>query len=250
MILNGLGEIVIREWHNTASRRHYFNLGEFIVMPNHVHGIIWLTGDRVLHDRGTARCAPTEDAGLEDRPARTFGSMVPGSLSSVVRGFKSAATRSANDYRNTPGDPLWQRNYYERVIRDDRLHDVRQYIVNPARWAGQELRRRIAPNGPTPLMRHETRAQQPIIHSPLADDVEIAAACSYDALDLRPRLSTICATGCAHWTWCRGASTPSKTSQAATHWPPRTHRSGRARGTRRAHDRRAQHRRRARAQRD
>jgi REP element-mobilizing transposase RayT len=137
MILNRFGEIVMCEWHNTASRRPYVNLDEFVVMPNHVHGIIWLTGDRALHDRGTARCPPTGDAGLEDAPARTFGSMVPGSVSSIIRGFKSAVTRRVNDLRHRRGAAVWQRNYYERVIRDDReLREIRQYIIdNPARWA-------------------------------------------------------------------------------------------------------------------
>jgi REP element-mobilizing transposase RayT len=137
MIINGFGDIVIRELHNTSRLRPYVDLDQFVVMPNHVHGIIWLNGDRALHDRGTARCAPTDDDGDDDVPSRTFGSMVPGSLSSVVRGFKSAVTRHVNDDRNTPGAAVWQRNYYERVIRDDReLNDVRQYIIeNPAKWA-------------------------------------------------------------------------------------------------------------------
>jgi hypothetical protein len=63
--------------------------------------------------------------------------MVPRSLPAIVRAFKSAASRRVNLLGKTPGDPVWQRNYYERVIRNDReLHDIRRYIIdNPAKWA-------------------------------------------------------------------------------------------------------------------
>jgi REP element-mobilizing transposase RayT len=54
----------------------------------------------------------------------------------LVAGFKSAATKRINEIRGTLGVPVWQRNYYERVIRnDEELSRIRQYIVdNPARW--------------------------------------------------------------------------------------------------------------------
>jgi REP element-mobilizing transposase RayT len=58
----------------------------------------------------------------------------------MVGSFKSAVTKRINQSRNTPGAPVWQRNYYERVIRDEReLDGIRQYIVdNPAKWAVDE----------------------------------------------------------------------------------------------------------------
>jgi REP element-mobilizing transposase RayT len=60
-----------------------------------------------------------------------------GSLGAIVRSFKSAVTTRINECRGTPGETLWQRNYHERIIRDEReLNDTRQYIeINPARWA-------------------------------------------------------------------------------------------------------------------
>jgi len=60
-----------------------------------------------------------------------------GSLGAVVRAFKSATTRRVNAIRNTPGAPVWQRNYYEHVIRHDRdIARIRQCIRdNPAKWA-------------------------------------------------------------------------------------------------------------------
>jgi len=59
-----------------------------------------------------------------------------GSLGAIVRSFKSAVTKRINDLRDTPGTPVWQRNYYERVVRNEQeLSAVREYIaVNPLKW--------------------------------------------------------------------------------------------------------------------
>ncbi len=60
----------------------------------------------------------------------------PRSLSSFVAGFKSAVTKRINEQRGTPGAPVWQRNYYEHIIRnDDSLNRIRAYIMtNPINW--------------------------------------------------------------------------------------------------------------------
>jgi REP element-mobilizing transposase RayT len=64
----------------------------------------------------------------------------PKSIGSLIAGFKSACTKRINDMRNARGTPVWQRNYYEHVIRDeDDLNRIRQYIHdNPARWVEDE----------------------------------------------------------------------------------------------------------------
>lgn len=61
-------------------------------------------------------------------PSQTIGA--------IVRGFKSAVTKCINKLRDSPGDPVWQRNYYEHVIRNDYdLNDIRDYILNnPLKW--------------------------------------------------------------------------------------------------------------------
>jgi REP element-mobilizing transposase RayT len=123
----------------------------FVVMPNHIHGIIWLTGaapagaqhtpksGRPLATMdalecgatsGNTRAAPLRRPDPLDGPGR-------GSLAAIVRGFKSNTTKRVNELRNTPGAPVWQRNYNERIIRDDReLEAVREYIRNnPRKWA-------------------------------------------------------------------------------------------------------------------
>jgi putative transposase len=100
-LLNGYGEIVKSEWMKTAEIRTNVELDEFVVMPNHIHGI-----------------------------------PVSNSLPTIVRLFKSTTTKQINKIRNTPGRPVWQRNYYERIIRDDdELYRVRQYTrENPLKW--------------------------------------------------------------------------------------------------------------------
>ena len=135
MELSPYGHIVEDEWAHTGELRPYVRLGVLAVMPNHVHAIIWIVhpdaGPRQAEedepDTGTARRARTE----------RFGKPVPGSLPTIVRAFKAAVTKRINERRGTPGAPVWHRNYYEHVIRDESdLARLRTYIAeNPARWA-------------------------------------------------------------------------------------------------------------------
>ncbi len=97
-------------------------------MPNHFHGILVIDKDAEEADgRGTARCAPT---------IRQFGKMIPESLPAIIRGFKAGVTRRINILRNIPGAQVWQRNFYEHVIRDENsLNRIRKYIINnPLSW--------------------------------------------------------------------------------------------------------------------
>jgi len=65
-----------------------------------------------------------------------FGKPVYSSLPTIVRAFKSAVTKRINEHRNTPGTKIWQRSYYEHIIRDESsLNQIREYIVNnPVQW--------------------------------------------------------------------------------------------------------------------
>jgi REP element-mobilizing transposase RayT len=62
--------------------------------------------------------------------------VLQGSLGAIVRSFKSAAAKLINEGRGAPGHSVWQRNYYEHVVRNDRdLDRIREYIIrNPANW--------------------------------------------------------------------------------------------------------------------
>jgi REP element-mobilizing transposase RayT len=120
--LTPVGEIVRDEWMMTGKLRDCVVLDEFIVMPNHFHAVLMID-----HVGAIRRIAPT--AG----PAS-------GSIGAIIGQFKSAATKRINQFRDNPGGPVWQRNYYERVIRADReLEGIRRYIAaNPAKWEEDE----------------------------------------------------------------------------------------------------------------
>ncbi|MGE0680570.1 MAG: transposase [Candidatus Binatia bacterium] len=137
MVTNKIGKIVEDEWLKTAVLRPSVKLDEYVVMPNHFHGIV-----EISHEcRGTARRAPTTNSPSREgetsrAPASEFGKPAPGSLPTIVRAFKSAVTQCVHDLRGASGASLWQRNYYEHVIRnEDDLRRIREYIqTNPVRW--------------------------------------------------------------------------------------------------------------------
>lgn len=126
MRLSEYGQIVKEEWLRTLLLRPGVDLDEFVVMPNHLHGILVLPAENV-RSVGAHSCAPLPQQRLYRQPR---------SLGSLLAGFKSAATKRINDLRHMLGMPLWQRNYYEHIIRnEDELHHVREYIqTNPLRW--------------------------------------------------------------------------------------------------------------------
>jgi putative transposase len=128
MLLNAWGEIVQEEWLRSAEIRREIELDLFVVMPNHFHGIIVLTGDTVGANR---RFAPTEN-----RPSGTTS----GSVSAIIQQYKSIVTKRINTMRDTPGTPVWQRSFHNRIIRNEEaLNKARQYVENnPARWAFDE----------------------------------------------------------------------------------------------------------------
>jgi len=135
VLLNAYGDITVDEWLRTAVVRHNVSLDAFVVMPNHLHGLIIITHEKV--DAPTGRRG--DPAGRPYMPNRAHGP-APGSVSAIVGQFKAAATKRINVLRRTPGAPVWQRNYHEHVIRDEgELNHIRQYITdNPAAWETDE----------------------------------------------------------------------------------------------------------------
>ncbi len=149
------GRIVEGCWQRLPEHFTDLVLDAFVIMPNHIHGVIVLpdvgaTGDaaadEALRDGGSER-APCQGVPLP--PSRNASSLRPrsmrtgrgigtkaGSLGAVVQNLKSISARQVNHLRGTPGAPVWQNGYYERIIRDEReLEAIRRYIVaNPAAW--------------------------------------------------------------------------------------------------------------------
>ncbi len=134
MRLNELGDIVKEEWERTPQIRPNIIIDTFVVMPNHCHAIIGLVKQ---FDAVGAYCntplPPTTRVG--PYAARPFISPTQ-SIDAIVRGFKGAVTKQINIVRTTPTNPVWQRNYYEHIIRtDESLETIRLYIKNnPAKW--------------------------------------------------------------------------------------------------------------------
>lgn len=131
VLLSDAGCIAREEWVRTGFLREDVELGEFVLMPDHLHALITLQGTR-----------KQEPAPARGRLARTGGS-----LGSIVAGFKAACTVRINEHRGTPGAPVWQRNYHENYIRSDRhLEAVRAYIAgNPMAHGVGRGGRRSAP---------------------------------------------------------------------------------------------------------
>ncbi len=203
MILNDLGKIAHDEWLRTPDLRKNIELDAFIVMPNHIHGIILITQAHsrtgVLH---TPQLLPSITPDLElntgesdslqrefdsyndgdvfntprhesDSHQREFDSYNDGdvfntpqtlrspsqTIGAIVRGYKSSVTKKINEYYRDKGEcnspqrksntpqpnrqiqTVWQRNYYEHIIRDERAYqNISNYIMNnPVKWNGDKF---------------------------------------------------------------------------------------------------------------
>lgn len=130
MRLNDLGRVALECWNEIPVHFPFVDLDEFVIMPNHMHGILWIR-DHNTSGRGTIYCTPTNCAPTPEG----FGKPVHGSIPTIVRTFKAAVTRFARQRTLYLGS-VWQRNYYERIIHgDSELNTVRRYIVdNPLKW--------------------------------------------------------------------------------------------------------------------
>ena len=131
MILNDLGMLTHRLWRQIAVKRPNVELDAFVVMPNHLHGIIMIVDDKSTEGSGERK----------ERQCRRSETLVSGSLGAIVGQFKRAVSISSNTLDQAPEQPIWQRNYYEHVIRSERsLTEIREYILeNPARWSEDDL---------------------------------------------------------------------------------------------------------------
>jgi REP element-mobilizing transposase RayT len=115
MQLNRFGQIVQSAWYDLPGHYRHVELAAFCIMPNHVHAIIVLTDHAV--------------DGYKRHP-----------LSEIVRAFKSFSARRINALRKMQGLPVWQRNYYEHIIRNeqDYLSKTTYILNNPLNWEADE----------------------------------------------------------------------------------------------------------------
>lgn len=131
MRLNDIGKIIRWEWLELPKRLHFLELGAFVIMPNHFHGIF------IFHENVGA----THQGLTESDFSKLDGSPLPHgpkpfSLGAVMAQFKSRVTKRLWKIPALKGIPIWQRNYYEHIIRNDcDLQAKTDYIeANPLLW--------------------------------------------------------------------------------------------------------------------
>ena len=113
MILNPFGSVVDESWRWLREQYDHIELDAYVVMPNHLHGIIVIT---------------------DNQSGQSVSQGKP--LGRLIGAFKTVSTKQINELRSTPGESIWQRGFYDRVIRNEaELESVREYISgNPAKW--------------------------------------------------------------------------------------------------------------------
>lgn len=139
IVLNDYGKIVQNEWCKTGEIRENIFVEDFIVMPNHIHGIIRVDDDAT---KGHMQCGNRGDGDVKNGhmqcapTGNSFGGSVSNSISTIVKLFKSTTTRQIKQIRNASKSSIWQRGFYDHIIRDeDDLNRIREYIfTNPAKW--------------------------------------------------------------------------------------------------------------------
>ena len=159
MILNEFGRVANDEWLNTPNIRKNIQLGEFIIMPNHMHGIIRIlhaaefnlpnsTGElhspksKEMHSPKSKEFNQSDHEGVcktppqspQPRQSRHTPQSPSQTIGAIIRGYKSSVTKQLKSLGLN--DKLWQRNYHEHIIRNDKAHEnISNYIINnPQKW--------------------------------------------------------------------------------------------------------------------
>ena len=135
MRFSSMGQIAEEHWRLIPEHFPHVELGAYVVMPNHVHGIIIINGrsNAGAFDRtGTTLSCP--DVPCPERAREKFGKPVKGSIPTIIRSYKASVTRRIQQEWNA--SDIWQRNYYEHIVRNDEEHNrITLYIEkNVARW--------------------------------------------------------------------------------------------------------------------
>lgn len=153
MYLSDYGRIVAEEWQRTGTLRDEVSLDTFIVMPDHVHGLLWIchSGDEPEQEKISEKStSQRKGSGMEGREARQNREEIAktaqeshpglekrkaGTLSTIMGCFKSAVTRRVNENRDTSDDTVWQSSFHDHIVRNrGELHRIRRYIrTNPQR---------------------------------------------------------------------------------------------------------------------
>lgn len=148
VVLSDIGRVAHEGWRDLPRHFENIELDAFIIMPNHMHGILVILDDGSspvgakhlpsgfgLTEILAANTSPLRQR--HDRDATHHDGTRAGSLSAIVQNYKAVTTRKINQIRGLTGRTVWQRNYHERIIRNQReLEARRDYISNnPMQWA-------------------------------------------------------------------------------------------------------------------
>lgn len=140
MILNESGKMAEKYWNQIPRHFPHAELDEYIVMPNHIHAIIKITVNvgannhspltNIISKNRAKNISPLQ---MHQMPLKRHGGTSK-TIGSIIRGFKIGVTKWFR--KNTETKKVWQRNYYERIIRNEsELNRIRQYVIdNPAKW--------------------------------------------------------------------------------------------------------------------
>ncbi len=151
MALNAAGRIAAEEWQKSAEIRPNLVLDAFVVMPDHVHGIVRIVATE--GDLPDARTSRGDQQVARQQPPR----LLPRSLGAMVAGFKGAVGKRVNVLQGTPGAALWHRNYWDVIVRDDlALARIRAYIRDNPSNAHAVLQ-----SGPPRLLGNPALLQRP-----------------------------------------------------------------------------------------
>jgi putative transposase len=130
VVLTPLGEIIRNCWTEIPHHFPNIKIETYVVMPNHIHGILTIQ-TKLPNDNQQVKSTVSMEA---------FGKPRQGSLPTIIRSFKSAVSKRARESGSVSSEPIWQKGYYEHVIRNTKEYvEITNYILqNPARWADDE----------------------------------------------------------------------------------------------------------------
>jgi REP element-mobilizing transposase RayT len=129
MQMSQVGKIAQKHWQDIPHHFNHVHIDEYVVMPNHVHGIIVINNPNNVETRNFASLPESSDK------SNKFAPLKPGSLQAIIQAYKASVTRWCR--KHDDDNFHWQSRFYEHIIRDQQsLNRIRQYIINnPLKWS-------------------------------------------------------------------------------------------------------------------
>ncbi len=131
MKLNKFGKIVDAVWLQIPNHFNNIQLDKYVIMPNHIHGIIKIVGARLPRPESSRPDNNNNNDKIIER-----GNRAPTGLGQIIAYFKYISTKQINEFKDNGVNKIWQRNFYDHIIRNEKsLNAIREYILNnPINW--------------------------------------------------------------------------------------------------------------------